>query len=37
MNEIRDLSKNVKNQQSTTLEVYEKLIDLHQETRGAED
>ncbi|ATM87821.1 hypothetical protein DA391_00970 [Yersinia massiliensis] len=30
MNEIRNLSKIVKNHPSTTLEVYETLIDLHQ-------
>ncbi|EEQ07909.1 hypothetical protein yberc0001_2110 [Yersinia bercovieri ATCC 43970] len=37
MNEIRNLSKNVKNHPSTTLEVYETLIDLHQEVPCWED
>ena len=37
MNEIRNLSKNVKNHPSTTLEVYGKQIDLHQEVRCRED
>lgn len=30
MNKIHNLSKTVKNQQSTTLEVYGEQIDLHQ-------
>ncbi|ADV96868.1 hypothetical protein YPPY66_0370 [Yersinia pestis PY-66] len=36
MNKIHNLSKKLKNHLSTTLEVYEKQIDLHQETRLAE-